>query len=99
MLGEMEKTPRCMLQRKDEIPTLFHYYSHTMQMSIAGDGWTRLPCIGLLTVEHSVLGKVFLTMVQISMLETRMVGLHCIGVCAQPKNMLSLFKCYWNAGQ
>src|SRR6267154_4716271 len=99
MLGAMGKTPRCMLQRMKEIPTWFHYYLNTTQMSIAGMAPARLPFIGLRQVEDSTLGNTYLIMVQISMLGTRMIVLHCICLCTRhPKNRLNLLKCYLNAG-
>src|SRR6266852_7419581 len=70
---------------------------NTARLSIAGTRPGRLPCIGPVTVEHFVLGNVFLIMVQISMLETCMVSLHCLQ--RHTKDMLKLFKCYLNAGQ
>src|SRR5580658_8865910 len=86
-----------MLQRQEETPTFFHYYLNTVRMSIAGGGAAILPYIGLPSVGNSALVNIFLIMVQISMLETRVVGLHCLTQHAEDTS--SFLKCYLNAGQ
>src|SRR5580658_1482273 len=96
MLRTIMTTPRCMLQREG-MPTLFHYYSNMTQMSIVGMWTTRLPCIGLPSMEHFLLGNVFLIMVQIPMLEKSMVLLHFF--TRHAKDTSSLLKCYLNAGR